>query len=140
MPVPTLCQKTIWHLADRPSIGDWTPILLEMEYKVSFEFYNVVSHPLVVNMVTGWDAGVAEASEIYKTRMHNLCCDNCHSHVATALNLMQYGGSTNWNMVKLAVLMTWHARYVSFWGYLKTWLPFIIITLIIVLSLIFTGK
>lgn len=72
--------------------------------------------------------------------MHNLCCDNCHSHVATALNLMQYGGSTNWNMVKLAVLMTWHARYVSFWGYLKTWLPFLIIALVIVLSLIFTGN
>ena len=26
--------------------------------------------------------------------MHNLCCDNCHSHVARALNLMQYDGST----------------------------------------------
>ena len=26
--------------------------------------------------------------------MHNLCCDNCHSHVARALNIMQYDGST----------------------------------------------
>ncbi|KAG5894525.1 hypothetical protein JTB14_026814 [Gonioctena quinquepunctata] len=39
--------------------------------------------------VSGWDAAVTEASEIYKGRMHNLCCDNCHSHVATALNLMR---------------------------------------------------
>ncbi len=25
--------------------------------------------------------------------MHNLFCDNCHSHVATALDLMHYNGS-----------------------------------------------
>ena len=29
--------------------------------------------------------------------MHNLCCDNCHSHVARALNLMQYDGSTRFS-------------------------------------------
>ena len=29
--------------------------------------------------------------------MHNLCCDNCHSHVARALNLMQYDGSTRFD-------------------------------------------
>ena len=31
--------------------------------------------------------GVREASDIYTKRMHNLCCDNCHSHVATALGM-----------------------------------------------------
>jgi len=86
----------------------------------------------------GWDGGVSEASEIYKNRMHNLCCDNCHSHVATALNHMQYGGSSNWNMVKLALLITWHAKYVSFGGYLKTWLPFFLLAIMIVLLIVFT--
>ncbi|KAG5894526.1 hypothetical protein JTB14_026814 [Gonioctena quinquepunctata] len=62
--------------------------------------------------VSGWDAAVTEASEIYKGRMHNLCCDNCHSHVATALNLM---------------------RYVSFIGFIKTWIPFTILILFIIL-------
>lgn len=86
--------------------------------------------------IQGWDTGVAEASEIYKTRIvmnqfrkykafiydsydieliflqHNLCCDNCHSHVATALNLMSYDNSSNWNMVKLAFLMLFHGKYV----------------------------
>ncbi|XP_054658594.1 transmembrane protein 222 isoform X2 [Grus americana] len=36
-----------------------------------------------------WDTAVHDASEEYKHRMHNLCCDNCHSHVALALNLMR---------------------------------------------------
>ncbi|XP_056642194.1 transmembrane protein 222 [Diorhabda sublineata] len=80
--------------------------------------------------ISGWDSGVTEASEIYKTRMHNLCCDNCHSHVATALNLMQYNKSTSWNMVKLAILMLLYSKYVSFTGFLKTWLPFVFIVIV----------
>ncbi len=27
-----------------------------------------------------WDDSVAKASTVYKTRMHNLFWDNCHSH------------------------------------------------------------
>ncbi|XP_077298142.1 transmembrane protein 222 [Arctopsyche grandis] len=76
---------------------------------------------------SGWDAAVAEASEIYKKRMHNLFCDNCHSHVATALNLMEYGGSTSWNMFKLAVLLLVFGKYVSIATFFKTWTPFLII-------------
>ncbi|CAH1978316.1 unnamed protein product [Acanthoscelides obtectus] len=87
--------------------------------------------------VVGWDAAVTEASDIYKGRMHNLCCDNCHSHVATALNLMNYNNSSNWNMVKLAILMMVHGKYVSLARFLKTWLPFTIIVTAIVLISVF---
>ncbi|KAK9719827.1 Protein of unknown function (DUF778) [Popillia japonica] len=61
--------------------------------------------------VQSWDHGVTEASEIYKGRMHNLFCDNCHSHVATALNIMNYNNSTSWNMVKLAFLTAIYSKY-----------------------------
>lgn len=89
--------------------------------------------------ITGWDRAVTEASEIYNGRMHNLCCDNCHSHVATALNLMQYDDSKNWNMVKLAFLILIHSKYVSFGGFLKTWLPFLILITIIICACVFTS-
>lgn len=46
---------------------------------------------------------------------HNLCCDNCHSHVAMALNLMRYENSTSWNMVKLCLLSLIHGKHVR-WG------------------------
>ncbi|XP_023816010.1 transmembrane protein 222 [Oryzias latipes] len=74
-----------------------------------------------------WDTAVRDASEEYKHRMHNLCCDNCHSHVAMALNLMRYGNSTSWNMVKLCLLTFIHGRHVSCVGFLKTWLPFMML-------------
>lgn len=73
---------------------------------------------------TSYEKGVAEASAEYRKRMHNLCCDNCHSHVAMALNLMEYDGSSSWNMVKLCFLMLLYSKYVSFWAFIKTWLPF----------------
>ncbi|XP_047503860.1 transmembrane protein 222 [Pieris napi] len=79
------------------------------------------------NGPAGWDAGVIEASEIYKKRMHIIFYDNCHSHVATALNTMNYGGCKNWNMVKLAFYMIPYSKYVSFAALLKTWLPFCLI-------------
>ncbi|XP_071499840.1 transmembrane protein 222-like [Diadema antillarum] len=82
-----------------------------------------------------WDMSVHEASEEYKTRMHHLCCDNCHSHVAMALNLMNYKSSSSWNMVRLAVYTFIFGKYVGLAGVLKTWLPSVILygTLITVL-------
>uniref|UniRef100_A0A3Q3WMQ4 Uncharacterized protein n=1 Tax=Mola mola TaxID=94237 RepID=A0A3Q3WMQ4_MOLML len=74
-----------------------------------------------------WDTAVHDASEEYKHRMHNLCCDNCHSHVAMALNLMRYENSTSWNMVNLCLLALIHGKYVSCAGFLKTWLPFLML-------------
>ncbi|XP_070561200.1 transmembrane protein 222-like [Ptychodera flava] len=79
-----------------------------------------------------WDTAVLSASEEYKHRMHNLCCDNCHSHVAMALNMMQYNGSTSWNMVKLCFWIFVKAKYVNFLAIIKQWLPFTILVAVIV--------
>lgn len=77
--------------------------------------------------VQGWDDAIHEASEIYKHRTHNLFCDNCHSHVAKALNLMNYDGKNNWNMVTVAILITFKSKYVGVSGFLKQWMPFTIL-------------
>ncbi|NXF21834.1 TM222 protein, partial [Rhodinocichla rosea] len=79
-----------------------------------------------------WDTAVHDASEEYKHRMHNLCCDNCHSHVALALNLMRYDNSTSWNMVKLCFFTLLYGKYVSIGGFVKTWLPFVLFLGVIV--------
>ena len=85
-----------------------------------------------------WDQAVSAASDEYKTRMHNLCCDNCHSHVAMALNMMAYDGKTSWNMIILALKTFVFAKYVGVYGAVKTWLPFfILMTLIVVLVVLF---
>ncbi|XP_046851597.1 transmembrane protein 222-like [Xenia sp. Carnegie-2017] len=94
---------------------------------------------LVKNSNVTWDSAVSDASEVYKHRMHNLCCDNCHSHVAMALNIMNYNGSTSWNMFYLCISMLIHGKYVSVGSFLKTWLPFMTLSLIVILLVIFTN-
>lgn len=88
--------------------------------------------------MSSWDSAVDQASIEYQKRMHNLCCDNCHSHVAMALNLMFYDGSNSWNMVKLCFLMLIHGKYVSFGAFLKTWLPFIMFVAVITCLIMLT--
>lgn len=85
-----------------------------------------------------WDTAVHDASEEYKHRMHSLCCDNCHSHVALALNLMRYNNSTNWNMVTLCFFCLLYGKYVSIGAFVKTWLPFVLLLgIILTVSLVF---
>ncbi|CAI7994933.1 Transmembrane protein 222 [Geodia barretti] len=83
-----------------------------------------------------WDDSVHQASEEYGHRMHNLCCDNCHSHVARALNLMRYNGSSSWNMFKLGLLVILYGKFTGVGGFLKTWLPFMILCLLIVIVVV----
>ena len=84
-----------------------------------------------------WDEAVAKASTIYGTRMHNLFCDNCHSHVATALILMKYSGKSSWNMVILALWLFVCGKYVGIKGFIKTWLPFSVIVVLCTLFSIY---
>lgn len=84
-----------------------------------------------------WDEGVTKASVLYGTRMHNLFCDNCHSHVATALCNMHYKDSSNWNMIILAFWMFVCGRYVGICGFIKTWLPFLLLVTIVVLLAVY---
>ncbi|CAF1601990.1 unnamed protein product [Rotaria magnacalcarata] len=84
------------------------------------------------NIRTLWDKGVEQASDEYKNRMHNLCCDNCHSHVAMALNTMGYDRKYTYNMVSLAIWMFFCGKFVSVLDFLRSLMPFLIIACIII--------
>ncbi|ETK87221.1 hypothetical protein F441_08450 [Phytophthora nicotianae CJ01A1] len=71
-----------------------------------------------------WDEAVAAGCNIYEKRMHNLCCDNCHSHVAVCLEHANYAGRKRWNMVELCFWMFFRGKYVSVAAFIKSWLPF----------------
>ncbi|CAF1641318.1 unnamed protein product [Adineta ricciae] len=85
------------------------------------------------NLRNVWDKAVEQASDEYKKRMHNLCCDNCHSHVAMALNTMGYDRKYSYNMVSLAFWMFFCGKYVNFGGLLRTWIPFLILASIVII-------
>ncbi|POM60010.1 hypothetical protein PHPALM_31183 [Phytophthora palmivora] len=81
--------------------------------------------------VAKWDEAVAAGCKIYEKRMHNLCCDNCHSHVAVCLEHVNYAGRKRWNMVELCFWMFFRGKYVNMAGFIKSWLPFVFVLALI---------
>lgn len=83
-----------------------------------------------------WDACIQDANQVYSARMHNIFCDNCHSHVAYALNKMGANayGVSKWNMVNIATLVFFRGRFLSWWAIGKQFLP---ITLIVIVWFMF---
>lgn len=81
-----------------------------------------------------WDDAIQQANEVYRGRMHNICCDNCHSHVAYALNRMPVSayGIQSWNMINIAAVVFFRANFLSWSGVLKQFLPFTIFVLLCV--------
>lgn len=71
--------------------------------------------------------------------MHNLFCDNCHSHVAYALNDMGFkqkfmGGIiqvSKWDMVKLCFWVFLRGRFVDVRAVVAQFFPFLLMVGII---------
>ena len=83
---------------------------------------------------SSWDDSVRLANATYGKRMHNICCDNCHSHVACALNDMAYMGFRHWNMVLLALWMFFFGAFDSWVGAVKTFGPFAVFVAVVVIA------
>lgn len=81
-----------------------------------------------------WDEAILEADQIYRRRMHNICCDNCHSHVARALNIMEYKGKHDWDMVKLCFLVFFKGSFVNSNAWISQFGPFLVLLLVILFS------
>lgn len=75
-----------------------------------------------------WDEAIREANEVYRGRMHNICCDNCHSHVACALNRMPLKAplTGTWNMIVICFYVFFRARFLSWQGFLAQFGPFLV--------------
>jgi len=79
------------------------------------------------DVIEGWDSAIEQSSEDYSHMMHNLIINNCHSHVAHALNKVEFYGFTHWNTLFLILFMMFQSRFVSFPRFLKTYLGFFVI-------------
>lgn len=73
-----------------------------------------------------WDVSVSRGCEVYRGRMHNLLCDNCHSHVAKCLNNMAYDGTRAHSALSVGLNLFLHGKFVSGWAVVQTYLPFCI--------------
>eukprot|EP00658_Telonema_sp_P-2_P001901 TRINITY_DN10702_c0_g1_i2.p1 TRINITY_DN10702_c0_g1~~TRINITY_DN10702_c0_g1_i2.p1 ORF type:complete len:144 (-),score=13.90 TRINITY_DN10702_c0_g1_i2:343-774(-) len=73
--------------------------------------------------VASWDTAVLASNCEYKKRVHHICLDNCHSHVATALNKMKYQGRSDWNMFDVGWYLVFNGKFTDVAGMIRTWAP-----------------
>jgi len=77
-----------------------------------------------------FDRAVEKADNKFSMEQHNLCFNNCHSHVACVLNNLKYKGKTNYTMIHIWWLLITKGKYLSFWSFCKTYIGFIIFAII----------
>jgi transmembrane protein 222 len=73
-----------------------------------------------------WDEAICKADAKYKETMHNLLFNNCHDHVACAMNLINYQ-KKKWNMFNIAWLMFTQGHSTGLLSTIKTYIGFIIL-------------
>ena len=73
-----------------------------------------------------YDRAIEKGDNKYNMEEHNLCINNCHSHVAYVLNQFKYKGKSNYTMVHVWWLLIRKSKYVSFCSFIKTYLGFMI--------------
>jgi len=79
------------------------------------------------NSIKAWDEAIESSSEDYDKMMHNLFCNNCHSHVSQVLNELEFQGFKHWNTLFLILYLMMHARFVSFLRFVKTYAGFVVL-------------
>ncbi|OZJ03616.1 hypothetical protein BZG36_03717 [Bifiguratus adelaidae] len=98
-----------------------------------------------------WDDAVYDGAKFYQTQMasasrsrmmdclahrfllyrqHTLLWNNCHSHTAYTLNLMNYS-NTRWNAWKLVIMIWTHGHFCSPTAALTTFTGFAIVLLVV---------
>ena len=82
-----------------------------------------------------YDKAIEKGDLKYRTFIHNLFTNNCHSHVAYVLNQLKYKGKSNYNMVDICWILIKEGKYINFWAFIKTYLGFFIFLLIIAFAL-----
>nr|CDJ94559.1 Protein of unknown function DUF778 domain containing protein [Haemonchus contortus] len=133
LPVLTWIFPLIGHMGiatSRGIIRDFSGSYCVTEDDMGFDWptmYWRLSADAVEGGAEAYDRAIREASDEYKGRVHNICCDNCHSHVALALNTMRYGGSDSWNMFKLGFYVQIYGKYTGIGGFLKQWAVFFVL-------------
>ena len=83
-----------------------------------------------------WNTAIQKADQAYKRRMHNFFCDNCHSHVACALNHFSYRGKSNYTMVHVWWMLIVKGKYVSWGALVLTYTLWLLVVGIIVCAVV----
>ncbi|KAJ6732598.1 hypothetical protein OIU79_003645 [Salix purpurea] len=74
-----------------------------------------------------WDDALQSSMRHFEHKTYNLFTCNCHSFVANCLNRLCYGGSMDWNMIDVAILILSKGHWIEWKSVVRSFLPFAIV-------------
>ncbi|XP_010417385.1 PREDICTED: protein REVERSION-TO-ETHYLENE SENSITIVITY1 isoform X1 [Camelina sativa] len=75
-----------------------------------------------------WDDALSMTTRSFEHKTYNLFTCNCHSYVAHCLNRLCYGGSMEWNMVNVFILLMLKGKWISPSSVVRSFLPCALVT------------
>lgn len=79
-----------------------------------------------------WDRAIQRADHKFTYLEHNLFTNNCHSHVAEALNELNYKSSTSYNMISIWWYFIIYGKYISLSHIVRTYIGFFMISVLVI--------
>ena len=139
---PLPCLTQLVPVIGHTGIGDSKGVLHDFAgpYYVSVDDLAFgETHKYVVLELEGvtpeqYDQAIKDADKTYCKRMHNICCDNCHSHVARVLNNLNYKGRSNYTMIDVWWMCLVNSKYVSILHVFYTYIFWIFVAIIYLVS------
>jgi hypothetical protein len=114
----------------------WTPIPF-ITYIVPFMAFGNPTKYIILDLKDKekiyWDKAIDKGDERYNMEIHNLFCNNCHSHCAYVLNVVKYKNRRNYNMISIWWMIVTKGKYVSFIGFVKSYIGFFIFLILVIL-------
>jgi len=109
----------------------------QMAFGMPTRYYRLDRDGEIPGGAEAWDKNIEDANEVYRKRLHNIFCDNCHSHVANVLNRssppLWRMCSGKFSIVNIAILMFFQGRFFFLRAALPQFAPIIIIVLLWIL-------
>lgn len=78
-----------------------------------------------------WNDAIQVSADRFGEQRHNIIVNNCHNHVADALNELKYNGKSDYTQLDVFLMMTLHSEYVGIRGFLMQWGMFILLLALI---------
>jgi hypothetical protein len=75
-----------------------------------------------------WDNALSSSTRSFEHKTYNIFTCNCHSFVANCLNRLCYGGSMEWNMVNVAILLMIKGKWINGSSVVRSFLPCAVVT------------
>ena len=87
--------------------------------------------------ITNFDKAIEKGNNKFVDEEYSLFTNNCHSYIAYILNELNYQGRNDYNIFSIWWMFVRKGKYVSCCGFLRTYIGFLTILLIIAVIIIF---